>query len=164
MYPQNILLNGCFYPKAPRVCAVGGPTGAISSPQSFFLSQRAGSSSQPSGPWPHTSPSCWPSGRSHTGSGGGGGKLKVRLTVRSAANYIPKKMCKIKVHVETLLHGITWDRIRTCILTFHSIRMMIPRRTTPARTAETMIHNGNSYGISAPTSGSISTVNWRKRG
>lgn len=38
------------------------------------LSQRAESSSQPSGPWPHTSPSCWPSERSHTGGGGGGGR------------------------------------------------------------------------------------------
>lgn len=58
-------------PKPLLVCAGGpplqrGPTGGLSSPQSASLSQRAGSSSQLSGPWPHTSPSCWPSGRSHT--------------------------------------------------------------------------------------------------
>lgn len=45
-------------PKAPMVCAVGRHMGGLSSPRSASLSQRAGSSSQPSGPWPHTSPSC----------------------------------------------------------------------------------------------------------
>lgn len=53
-------------PEAPLVRAVGGPMGGLSSLQSASLSQRAGSSSQPSGLWLHTSPSCWPAGRSHT--------------------------------------------------------------------------------------------------
>lgn len=61
----------CFFlPRSPTGVCCRGTSGVLSSRRSASLFQRAGSSSQPSGPWPHTSPSCWPSGRSHTGGGG----------------------------------------------------------------------------------------------
>lgn len=59
-----------FLPRSPTGVCCRGTRGVLSSRRSASLFQRAGSSSQPSGPWPHTSPSCWPSGRSHTGGGG----------------------------------------------------------------------------------------------
>lgn len=65
--------EGVFLPKSPTGVCCLGTHGGLSSPQSTSLSQMAGSSSQPSGLWPHTSPSCWPAGRSHTMGGGGGG-------------------------------------------------------------------------------------------
>lgn len=68
-FPQGFFC--CFFlPRSPTGVCCRGTRGVLSSRRSASLFQRAGSSSQPSGPWPHTSPSCWPSGRSHTGGGG----------------------------------------------------------------------------------------------
>ncbi len=49
-------------------------------------------------------------------------------------------------------------------LTFHRIRIIIPSSRTPATIAEMMIHSGSSYGTSTPSTGSMSTVNYRKGG
>lgn len=70
-------------PKSPSGVCCRGTRGVLSSRRSASLFQRAGSSSQPSGPWPHTSPSCWPSGRSHTGEEGAGLDHRLHRAVNS---------------------------------------------------------------------------------
>lgn len=70
VWKEESTISGVFLPRSPTGVCCRGTHGVLSSRRSASLFQRAGSSSQPSGPWPHTSPSCWPSGRSHTGGGG----------------------------------------------------------------------------------------------
>lgn len=144
--------------------AVGSPLQrgtheVLSSPQSAPVSQRAGSSSQPSGPWPHTSPSCSLSGRSHTGGWRRewGHRLDLTRSQRSRAQ-LDVLMTPVQIFRAKRKHASCEGVVG--ILTFQSIKMMIPSRRIPATAAEMIIHNGSSWMGSTASTGTTSTVNY----